>query len=439
MILTSRAFALLGLCSLLLVFGFVTPWIGGVGLALDGVVLLLAAVDAARARRTPLAVARDGPSVGWQGEAVSFEVAVVNPGLRPVRVAIRQVLDPRLSLSHPEGRGSIPAGGRLDWRFTLTPRRRGRVPLSPVALRVAGPWDLAAAPRLAVPDGLLRVFPRRRYPDEVGLVLRQVRERRLGSHPLQVRGISSELYALREYQPGDPYRSLHWKATARFQRPITREDTWEQHQRIVLLVDCGRTMAAVDGPDGGAETRLDHTLAAVLALLQVVVAHHDTATLVLFSREVRCILKVETRSGGVAPLFERLHEEEADLTEPDYAGVAAWVSRQVQRRSLAILCTAVPDLVTARDLGRAVRALAVRHRTLLVNLEDPALDRQVTVPPDTVEGAFALVSALGLQQANRALATRLGAEGIDVLSVPAAGLALGLVRRYLEIKERRGA
>ena len=78
-------------------------------------------------------------------------------------------------------------------------------------------------------------------------LVRQALSRRGGASPRELVGLSTELRGLREYLPGDEYRQIHWKATARHHRPVTREMQWEQHQHLVVMVDCGRPMASPSG------------------------------------------------------------------------------------------------------------------------------------------------------------------------------------------------
>jgi len=274
------------------------------------------------------------------------------------------------------------------------------------------------------------VLPKAHLEGPAGIVLRRAIQRRLGTNPLFARGISTELYALREYLPGDDYRRIHWKESARLNRPVTRENIWEQHQHLLILVDCGRPMASLAGRYG----KLDHALAAVLALMRVVVSQQDSASLILFSNRLRRVVRVDRRTRSFASVFEQVYQEQADLEESDYAAVAAWCTRRVPRRSLAIVCTSILDLVGAETLGSALQTLARRHRPLLVNLEDPGLVEHAEAIPEDVLGAYAKTSALRLAAENLALGARLEARGIDVLDVPASRLAIGVIQRYIEHK-----
>ena len=63
----------------------------------------------------------------------------------------------------------------------------------------------------------LRPAPRDRPPRAA------VRAAGTGHGPAAVRGGENEFQRLRPYVPGDPYRHIDWKATARRREYVTRE------------------------------------------------------------------------------------------------------------------------------------------------------------------------------------------------------------------------
>jgi uncharacterized protein (DUF58 family) len=430
---TRFALAVLAAAGLLFVFGFVDPRFAWAGLTADGVGIGLVLLDALLASRIPVRGVRTLEARLHQGEPAVVRRAVSHGAGRPVRLWLRDALAPELV----EGPRDLvwvlgPGRERIDEQ-TIRPRVRGDVRVPRLACRVRGPLGLAWASRRIGEEVTVRVLPRAHLEGDAGLLVQQAMRRQLGAHPTVRRGISSEMYGVREYQPGDEYRMIHWKASARMNRPVTMETTWERHQQLVVMVDCGRAMASrAEG-----YSKLDHTLAAVLALSRVVVAQQDSALLVLFSHEIRRVLPVDRRTRSFAPIFEALFDEQPELTEPDYAAVAAWCARQVPRRSLALMCTSVLDLVAAEVLASSLAGLAGRHQPLLVNLQDPALIETARSEPDDLRGSYAKTTAMGMLAANRELETRLRGAGVDTVSLPASRLAVGAIQGYLDAKARR--
>jgi uncharacterized protein (DUF58 family) len=316
----------------------------------------------------------------------------------------------------------------------LVPRLRGEHEAAPLAARVLGPWGLAWSERRLLPAAPRRVYPQIRWEGEVGRLLSQAQRQRLGQQPLRLDGVGTEPYALREYQPGDPLARIHWKATARHGRLVSREDTWERGTHLTILLDCARAMASVDGR----RSKLDHALAAALALARVAAARGDGVTLAAFSDRVERTARVRAGSRGLAAAYGAFFDLPPRWVEPAYDVAAEAVYELESRSATVVLLTSVVDLAAAELLREALVRLERRFRPLLVNLEDPEIEALARRPPASAAAAFAQVSALEILLANRRLARRLRRWGVRAVSTSADRLALAAMEAYLAMYRGRG-
>jgi uncharacterized protein (DUF58 family) len=319
---SARLFLACALVTVALVGSVAVPGLAWVALGADLLLLAAVALDRARAAAVPLEAARTWPPLLVQGAPAAVEVEV--------RTA------PRVGRAAPARGAASRARRRLAARAVHGPRRRP----APLALRAdlpparhphgaaadrarAGPWGLAWSQRTLLAPQPQRVYPQVRWQGEVGRLLALAHRRELGRSPVRLSGIGSEPYALREYRPGDPPLRIHWKASARHDRLISREDTWERGARLLILLDCGRAMAAQDG----GRSKLDHALAAALALTRVAASRGDRVTVMAFSDRVERTVRVRggTRSADAA--YRELFDLEARLVEPAY-DLAAEQARQ---------------------------------------------------------------------------------------------------------------
>lgn len=126
--------------------------------------------------------------------------------------------------------------GRLTWRARLRARRRGVYPVGPITIRAGDPFGFFTA-TFAFPGPPPIVV----YPAVVGVTAQlQAREQQgearvrhnLFTDPARIAGV-------RDYQAGDPFRMIAWKATARLGTLQTRveEPSTVQHVRVVLNLD----------------------------------------------------------------------------------------------------------------------------------------------------------------------------------------------------------
>jgi uncharacterized protein (DUF58 family) len=92
----------------------------------------------------------------------------------------------------------------------------------------------------------------------------------------------------------------------------------------------------------------------------------------------------------------------------------------------------VTDLAAAELLREALLNLRRKHRPILVNLEDAELAALARARPDSVEAAFAQVSAMEIVLANRRLGRRLQRSDIPVATAPADQLAWQALATYVK-------
>ncbi|HKF42214.1 MAG TPA: DUF58 domain-containing protein [Thermoanaerobaculia bacterium] len=429
MIPARRFFGALGLVALVIAAAVITPGLARLVLPLDGILVALLLVDYARARRVVLSASRARPPLLVQGVASEIAVRVFNPGPRAATAVLREGLDPAIAGEPIRVRADLVPGRETIWRYQVVPRRRGDHAFAPFSARVLGPWRLAWAQRDLLPAEPARVYPQVRWSGAAGRLLALAQRRELGLAPLSTRGIGTEPYGVRAYLPGDPPGKIHWRATARHGKLITREETWERGARLLVLLDCARGMASREAEEK--TSKLDAALSAALALARVAAARGDRVTTLAFSNRIERLVRTPAGARGSSILYERLFDVEAHMVEPAYDIAASEAARLEPRRANVVLFTSLVDLVSAEVLRVALLELSIRHRVLLVNLEDADLARLALGEPASTREVFAKVSALEILLANRRLAVKLRRAGIRILTTPADRLALDTLNAYL--------
>lgn len=189
------------------------------------------------------------------GESIDLHVTVRNPKLLPVPWL--QVHDHITEDAVIEDRELLPSGRpgwsvlqttwTLGWfervtrRMTLLADRRGVVSFGLVRLRVADLFARTSAVEEIETQASYRVVPR------IVPVRVAARSSLMAGSARATRGLFEEpsLFAgVRPYQPGDRLRRVHWKATARRGRPLSRRFDPGREREAVIVVD----MQTVAGP-----------------------------------------------------------------------------------------------------------------------------------------------------------------------------------------------
>lgn len=422
MVLTGRLVALAALGALLaawstaavLVFALVLVVAAGADLALAGRVADLRLV---RDLSAPVRLTERGETV----------LAIANTGRRVLRALVRDAWVPSAGASPRSQVAVVPPGERRRVVTALVPTRRGERRTGRVTIRSHGPLGLAARQRQLDAPGTLQVLPafasRRFLPEKLSR-LRQID----GAVLVRQRGQGSEFDSLRTYVIGDDVRAIDWRATARSRDLVVR--TWrpERDRHIVLAIDTGRSSAA----RLGAEPRLDAALDACLLLGALAARAGDRVALIAADTTVRARLGPASGRDVLPRLVGALAPLEPALVETDPQLLASEVLRQVSKRSLVVLFSA---LDTAADTGLlpAARILASRHEVIVASATDPALARLAAARSDAAD--IYLAAAAELTSARRdAVVAQLGALGAHVVAASTDVFAAHVADAYLDLK-----
>jgi uncharacterized protein (DUF58 family) len=422
MALTGRLIALAALGLLVAAASATAALIFAVVLALLVVLDLLLA-----ARIADLRLAREPSAPVRLGELGETTLRIGNDGRRPLRAIVRDAWVPSAGAAPRLQPVAVRPGERRTLGTALRPTRRGDRTAAQVTVRSFGPLGVAARQRrLSVPGALhvLPAFGSRRFLPEKLSRLRQID----GAVLVRQRGQGSEFDSLRTYVIGDDVRAIDWRATARSRDVVVR--TWrpERDRHIVLAIDTGRTSAARLGD----EPRLDAALDACLLLGAVASRAGDRVALVAADVAVRGRLAATSGRDVLPKLVAALTPLEPALVETDPQLLAAEVLRQVPKRSLVVLFSA---LDTAADTGLlpAARALAARHELVVASVADPSVAALAAARGDAADVYTAAAAELSAA-ARRAVSEQLLKLGATVVDSPADVFASHVTDAYLDLK-----
>jgi uncharacterized protein (DUF58 family) len=435
-VLTGRAALIALLCVLPIA---VAPAPALVFVALCGVLVVAIVADVALAaspRR--LAVTRSGDTSARLGQPVDSVVEVQNAGGRRFRGRVRDAWPPSAHGAPRTHEVDLPAGQRITLRTALQPTRRGDLQSALVTARAIGPLGLAGRQGSHRVAGQIRVLPP--FLSRKHLPSRLARLRELdGSTPALIRGQGTEFDSLREYVIGDDVRSIDWRATARRADVVVR--TWrpERDQRIVIVLDTGRTSAGRVGVDptaaqaAGGWPRLDWSMDAALLLAALAARAGDHVDFLAHDRVTRAGVFNASRTELLAQLVTAMAPLQPALVESDPTAMASAIQRRVRRRALVVLLTDLNASALEEGLIEVLPQLAARHHVLIAAVADPRVDL-LAAGRDDAAAVYDAAAAERARNDRHRIAGRLRQVGVDVVDAPPEDLAPALADRYLQLK-----
>ena len=466
---------------LLWLFGLVAvPLAAVAGLAPDaatlalasiGLLVLFALVDAGLAARSASGIRVQTPAlVRLSKERVGLLPLTFRRD-EPARAATVRVgfsFPPEIKAEPDAAVVALPAANAVTrWDWPLLARRRGKFRLDRIFLETTSPFGLWAR-RESFPLELeLRVYP------DLRVERRQIAAMFLprggdGIRKRRQMGKGREFEKLREYVSGDAPEDIHWKATARRRKPITRVYQIERTQEVYVILDTSRlsarlapltagpgakaaatvrTQAALDDTDlvaleSAPPTTLERTIASAMLLGDVAARQGDFFGLVTFADRVENFLRAR---GGVAQhqaVREALFAVEPRMVSPDFGELCAFLRVTLRKRALLVVLTSLDDPVLAESFVHNIGLLSRQHLVLVPMVR----------PPEALP-LFTEDSSLSPVGDTRALYSRLGGHlrwrhlhetgealrriGVKFSLLDQERMTAQLVNRYLEVKARQ--
>lgn len=344
-----------------------------------------------------------------RGATVEIEAEVRNRDTLAARyVKLRAITSSQVEVEIEPAEGEVSASGRLRVKVKVKTPRVGQHGLHGLALEVHGASGLFEVPlTFANPYGV-EVLPR-----PFATYLTQPRGGRShltapSGRPGRTRGEGSDLRELREHQPGDPFRRIAWKASAKRGSLLVRD--FEREERDVVWVALDASVELWAGPLGRAP--LDIAIDECAAVLTRHLGRGDRVGLVVFAAGgVRQIIAPDTGPAHGAKLAHALmigtgtHDgDRSDLDEADVAVRVLEHLRPLDARGLADVRRGDLDKLAARaDQMRARAPFAavapagrsLRERTLRRYLASFGIDSPPRSESDRALAVQALVDALG--------------------------------------------
>lgn len=259
----------------------------------------------------------------------------------------------------------ISARSRSEFTIELVAPAAGRVVLHGLAMTLQGPLGLFEMP-LYFPNPLaIKVLPR-------AAARRRSRARVIGGTPvarsgrnlLRRRGGGTELHELRELVPGDPFKSIAWKASARTGRLMVKEVEREVQETRWLVVDVSGSLRA--GTPG--TRKLDYVIEAAAAEARRAIDDGDRVGIVTVDGRILANVRPADGARQMLRVYDALlaatEVVDADLTEADADDVATIVADYVrQQDGLDFHRKSRPGVVDVQALAAHLRGVMTTARS----------------------------------------------------------------------------
>jgi uncharacterized protein (DUF58 family) len=329
-------------------------------------------------------------------------------------------------------RGGIPGGGTMKLSYQVHPKERGEYVFGRLHVFILSPLGLVQRRYSFGETHTVPVYPS--FLQLRGYQLKTIAgSEDAGLKRLRRTGRSLEFEQIKEYVPGDDYRTINWKASARKGGVMINTYVEERSQHIYCVLDKGRLMKM---PFEGM-TLLDYAINASLVLINVALQREDKAGLITFSKKIDQFLPAERKASQMETVMEALYKQETGFKESDFEYLYAQIRSRIKQRSLLILFTNFESIHSMRRQLPYLRAIGRYHLLLTVFFDNTELHALQEQKANNLEDIYVKTIADRFLYEKKLMAKELAQFGILSVFTSPENLTVQTVNKYLEIKARQ--
>jgi len=433
--LTNRLFTGLVGCAVLFLFAFFFPWLGIIPELLFYVLIALLLCDLMMLYRASKGVfaKRHAPERLSNSDDNELGIFIENWYPFDIKVGIIDEIPFQFQKRDVWFKTELKPRQRKLINYLLRPTKRGEYQFGAVRVFVRSPIGLVTRRYNFSQDETLPVYPSflqmRKY--ELMAISNHLTD--LGIKKIRRLGHSLEFEQVKNYVPGDDYRTINWKATARRGSLMTNSYTDEKAQHVYCIIDKSRAMKM---PFDGLSL-LDYAINASLVLSNIALLKEDKAGLITVAEKIGAVVPADRRNTQINKILEVLYKEKTRYLETNMDLLYGTVRSVIKQRALVVFFTNYESLSALQRQLPFLKRIAKFHLLLVVFFENTELKKLSEQPAKDVEGIYIKTIAEKFAYDKKLIVKELAKYNIQsILSTP-QNLTVNTINRYLEIKARQ--
>ncbi len=359
-------------------------------------------------------------------------IKVSNQSVSPQQLWLTDSPSSQLQIQGLPVDAQIAPGEHALIQYRITPLQRGLAEFAQVCCRTRSSLKLWEKNNYYCESEQAKIYPNYKPLFQSSFINSELLYSDWGVQLSQRRGDGTDFRQLRDFRVGDSLRQIDWRATARFNRPISREYQEERDQQVIFLLDCGRRMRAKDGDI----SHFDHALNALLLSAFIALRQGDKVGLLSFAGQQRWVPPLKGRH-QISHLLDQIYDLDSSLDTSDFLEVAQQLMTRQSKRSLIILISSI-EPEDRDDLSKAAKMLSQHHLVLVACMRQQALSEAQHSEIESIEEALSYCGASQQMQKQASMLAGLRSDNVIVADTQPSYMHSALISEYMALK-RGGA
>lgn len=379
--------------------------------------------------RLKFQVERTLPGRFAQGLAGSIKIKLKNLSSTGYHVEVFDGLPQESKCTQMPFTGFVPGDRFIEIEYDATLKDRGMATFTRVFVECFGPFRLwTRIVRCGEPEKV-RVYPNYEPVLQLALLSMESNPEQMGIVKKNRAGLSKEFHQLRDYHEGDMLSQIDWKASSKRQSLISRSYHEQRDQNLILAIDCGRRMRAVDGDI----TQFDHCLNAMLLLAYVALKQGDNVGIMSYGGVDRWLPPVKGVE-SMTTILNHLYDYQTSSSPSDYTEAVERIMVRQKRRSMIVFISNFRG-EDASELIEPLRKVRQKHIVSLGNIREKEFQQAIEQDVYSFEDALRLASIQKYIQSREMIMNQLKNMNVPSVDVTADDLPVALANQYLALRE----
>jgi len=324
----------------------------------------------------------------------------------------------------------IEPGSSITFSYILQARMRGKYHIGPTEVIMRDRLGLHYYKRTLKAQTEVLVYPTWK---DVRRMEALGKQRQLGlmfgAHRTKTVGMGADFAGFREYVPGDEFRLIDWKTSAKTGDMVIRQYEMEKNIQVVCMVDTSGSM----GNGYPENTKLEYAIRAAVLLTHMGLESKDLVGTCVFSDIVHGFVSPGTRPNHMYNVLEVLAAAEPKGWS-DYETAIQYVVDNTKKRSLFIWMTDLEE--SPAPLLNAMKTLVANgHKAMVISPFGPWFEAPVG-QFGPVEKVLSEAVSEELWERRNKIARALARFGIEVLNVGPEDFLPTVIKTFNQAKQK---
>lgn len=392
--------------------------------ALDAVLVFI--------HKNPVTVTRKWNERFNLGETNKISLHVQNNGNQPLHFILFEGFPVEMQERSKSYNGLITGGGKKEFTYTFTPKRRGVFTFDDITIRIRSVFFLVSRRIEIEAKGEFHVYPSVLQMKKYELLVFHQQKVNSGIKKIRRLGNNSEFEQIKNYVQGDDLRTVNWKATSRKNELMVNQYQEEKSQSIYCIIDKSRNMEM----DFEGLSFLDYSINATLVLSNIAIKKGDKAGLITYSDKIGTMLPADRSAGQMRRMVEALYNQRTRFKEASYDLLYQSIRRSVRSRSLIVLFTNFESEFSLKRALPILRQINQKHVLVVVMFENKELQDQAFGTSTSLMEVYQATVAERMISYKTKMAQTLRQNGIHTVLTLPEDLSVNTINKYLELKAK---